>query len=210
MIFVIMFCLLWLPIRFFYPYKIIGKKNLPKKKGYVVTCNHYGNLDPIILNIYLNKKIRFLAKKELFKTKISNAFMRGLGAFPVDREKPDISAFKFALKTLNDDKILGIFPEGTRNRETGEDQMLEFKNGAIVFASKGNAPIVPMIIYRRNKIFRRNYLVIGEPIEIEGVDKKRLTSEEVELNTNRLIAAMNGLRSDLDNKLQIKKQKRKK
>ena len=85
MLFWFLFCLAWLPLRICFPTRVFGKKNLPKKQGFVLTCNHYSNMDPMILDACLNKKIRFLAKKELFKNKFSSWFMKKIGAFPVDR-----------------------------------------------------------------------------------------------------------------------------
>lgn len=199
MLFWILFILFWIPIRVLYPTKIMGKKNLPKDKGFVLTCNHYSNLDPIILDIKLNKKIKFLAKKELFKTKISAWFMKKIGAFPIDRQKPEMSSFKFALNTLKENKILGIFPEGTRNK-TGEDSLQEVKSGAIVFAGKGEAQIVPAVFYRKSRMFRKNYLLIGEPISLEAENTKKMTPEELELNTQKLTDAMNTLREDFSQK----------
>ncbi len=207
MLFVFLYILLYLPIKLFYPTKIIGKKNLPKDKGYILTCNHFSNLDPILLDIYLCKKIRYLAKKELFKKKFSAHCLKKLGAFPVDRQNADMSAYKFAIKTLKDKHTLGIFPEGTRNINEGE--MLELKNGAIVFASKGDAVIVPMMLYRKPKFMRRNYLVIGEPFDIVAVDKRRLTQEEKDINTNMLAERIQKLRNDLDMMLAKKRKKQK-
>ena len=209
MIFIICFLLLWIPVRLLYPTKVIGKKNLPKKMGYVLTCNHYSNMDPVLLDIYLNKKIRFLGKKELFKNKLVGFFLKKFGGYPVNREKPELSAVKFALNTLKDKKPLGIFPEGTRNKDQANDGLMELKNGAIVFASKGDAPIVPMVLYRRAKLFRRSYLLIGEPIEIVAEDKRRMTHEEVDKNTQRLVEALTKLRTDMDNKLEEKKKRKK-
>lgn len=209
MLFAICFALLWIPIRLFYPVKVVGKNNLPKKKGYVLTCNHYSNLDPILLDIYLNKKIRFLAKKELFKKKFVGFCLKRFGGFPVDREKPGVSSFKFALNVLKENKILGIFPEGTRNKNIEAEGIMQLKNGAIVFASKGESQIIPIVIYKKPKVFRKNYILIGEPIELVGEDKKRLTHEEQEQNVQLLVNAMAKLRKDLDNKILAKKNKRK-
>ena len=147
MLFAICFALAWIPIRLFYPVKVIGKKNLPKKKGYVLTCNHYSNMDPVLLDVYLNKKIRFLAKKELFEKKFVGFFLKKFGGFPVDREKPGVSSFKFALNVLKENKILGIFPEGTRNKNIEAEGIMQLKNGAIVFASKGESQTAPSAHY---------------------------------------------------------------
>lgn len=208
MLFVICFILAWIPLRLFYPVKVIGKKNLPKKKGYVLTCNHFTNMDPVLLDVYLNKKIRFLAKKELFKNKFVGFFLKRFGGFPVDREKPGVSSFKFALEVLKKNKILGIFPEGTRNKNIEEEGLMQLKNGAIVFASKGESQIVPVVIYKKPKAFRKNYILIGEPIDIIGEDKRRLTREEQELNVQNLVSAMSKLREDMDTKLAQKNKKK--
>ena len=203
MIFGICFAIVWIFIRPLFPTKVIGKKNLPKKKGYVLTCNHYSNMDAVILDLCLVKKIRFLAKKELFKNKFVSFFLRKFGGFPINREKPEISSFKFAIDVLKNDKILGIFPEGTRNKT--EQAMQDLKQGAITFASRGNADIVPAILYNKPKAFRKNYIVIGEPLKIEGENPSRLTKEEIEANAFRLYNAMENLRKQMDEKLANKK-----
>lgn len=207
MVFCIMFCLLWIPIRLFYPTKVIGKKNLLKKQACVFTCNHYSNLDPIILNIKLNTKMRFLAKKELFKNKFMAWFMKGLGAFPVDRQKMEMSTYKFALNALKENKILGIFPEGTRNK-SGEDGLQELKSGAIVFAGKGEAPIIPAVFYKKSRFLRRNYLIIGEPFYVEAENTKKMTQEEINKNTQKLSEIMNKLREDFDSEKNRKKERK--
>lgn len=199
MVFCILFCLAWLPVRIFYPTKVIGKKNLLKKQGFVFTCNHYSNMDPIILNIFLTKKIRFLAKKELFKNKIMAWLMKKLGAFPVDRQKMEMSTFKFAINTLKSNKILGIFPEGTRNK-TESEELQEVKSGAIVFAGKSEVPIIPAVFYKKSKFLRRNYLLIGEPFYVEAENSKKMTQEEIEKNTARLTIAMNNLKVEFEEK----------
>ncbi len=210
MLFVILFILFYLPTRIIYPTKVIGKKNLPKKCGYVLTCNHTSNYDPILIDIVLVKKIRFLAKKELFKNKLSSWFFKRMGAYPVDREKPNVASFKFALNSLKKKKILGIFPEGTRNKNFEEKQLQDLKSGAITFASKGETFIVPMILYNRLRAFHKNYLIIGEPLKIIGADPKRLTHEETDANTLRLANEMKRLREEMTAKLESKKNKNRK
>lgn len=208
MLFGICFVIAWLIFRPLYPTKVIGKKNLPQKGGYVLTCNHYSNMDCIMLDLCLVKKIRFLAKKELFKSKFASFVLKKFGAFPINREKPELSAFKFALDVLKKDKILGIFPEGTRNKT--EEDMKDLKQGAITFASRGNSEIVPVVLYRKPKALRKNYIIIGEPLKIEGENPSRLTKEEIETNANRLYNAMQQLRLDMDIKLEAKKARKKK
>lgn len=173
-----------------------------------MTANHTTNWDAIILDIYLHKKIRFLAKKELFKNKFSSYILKRLGAISIDRDKPEMSSFKAALKVLKDQKVLGIFPEGTRNKTN--EKLLDIKSGAVTFASKGQTYILPLIIYNKVRVFRRNYILVGEPFKLEGEDPRRLTKEETDLNTQRLADTMEKMRADFDETLKNKKERRKK
>lgn len=208
MIYAISFFFCWIYVKLFYPTKVIGKKNLPKKQGYVLTCNHYSNLDVVILDVSLGKKIRYLAKKELFKNKFLGWYIKKLGGYPVDRENPDISAFKFGINALKDGHILGIFPEGTRNKGSDDAELQDLKSGAITFASKTGTKIVPMMIYRRARFLRRNYIVIGEPIDLVAENPKRLTHEETEENAKRLKETMTKLRNDFESERLEKKNKK--
>lgn len=210
MIFAISFFFAWIFVKLFYPTKVIGKKNLPKKQAYVLTCNHYSNLDVVILGVVLGKKIRYLAKKELFKNKFVAWYLKKLGAFPVDRENPDLSSFKFGINTLKDGKILGIFPEGTRNKGADDAELQDLKTGAITFASKTGTKIAPMMIYRRARFWRKNYIVIGEPFEIQAENVKKLTREEVDANAQRLKETMTKLREDFENSRKKKNKRVKK
>ena len=56
-----------------------------------------------------------------------------------------------------------IFPEGTRNHGDPKE-MLELKTGLAVFAAKSGAPVLPVVIWRKPRILRKNYMYIGEPV----------------------------------------------
>ncbi len=87
--------------------------------------------------------------------------------------------------------------------------MQEAKEGVIVFASKGESEILPMLIYKKPKIFRKNYIIVGEPIKIIGENPKRLTKEEVEENLKNYSEKMEELRAEL-NEIVAKRKKKKK
>lgn len=204
MVFVILFGLLYLPVSILFPTKVIYKNRMPKNKKCIATSNHYSNLDPLIYNFRFVKKFRFLAKKELFSNKFTAWLFKKIGAIKVDRNQITPSVYKECLKELKNDKQLFIFPEGTRNKQDTEE-MGDIKSGVITFASKGDAEIIPMLMYRRPKLFRKNYIIVGESFKIEGVDTKRLTKEELEANTERYTKVMDKLRIELDQIVNKKK-----
>lgn len=190
--------------------KIINKKNMPKKKEKcLVASNHLSMWDPMIFHVKFGRRFRALAKKELFKNWFMSCVMKTLGGIPVDREKMSPSTYKAVMNAFEKDKQVLIFPEGTRNK-TEDEGLQEAKNGVIIFASKADVPIVPVVIYRKPKLFRKNYMIVGEPFKVEGENPKRLSKEEIEANVEKYSKIMADLRKQLDEKLSKKKSKKNK
>ena len=209
MLFVILFALIYLPVSIFYPTWVIHKDRMPKKKKCIATSNHYSNLDALIYNFRFFRKFRFLGKQELFKNKFSAWFFRGLGTIPVDRKQITPTMYKTILGELNKGRQLFIFPEGTRNK-SGSEEMSDAKSGVITFASKGDAEIIPMLIWRKPKFLRKNYIIVGEAFKVVGENPKRLTPEEVKTNLEIYTQKMTELRAELDEFLANKKRKKNK
>lgn len=204
--FCIAFAIIYIPISLLFPTKVYHKERMPKGKC-ILTSNHYSNFDAIIYDLRFGKRFKVLAKIELFKNKFLAFFMRCLGAIPVDREKVAPSTFKAVLGELKKDNKVFIFPEGTRNK-SGSEEMGDAKAGVITFASKGEAEIVPMLIYKKPKIFRKNYIIVGNPFSVVGENPKRLTPEEVQQNLEIYTIKMEELRKELDEILSKKKNKK--
>ncbi|MBQ3213803.1 MAG: 1-acyl-sn-glycerol-3-phosphate acyltransferase [Clostridia bacterium] len=216
-LFWLFFVLLSLPILICVPVKIYGKKNYNKKKNYIIVSNHQSNFDPIILNFYLGKRIRFIAKKELFGKKGKSYFFDNiLGCIPVDRSKGlSISETKKVYSILKDNQCLGLFPEGTRVSEESSDNMAA-KNGACLFSIKTKTPILPCCIYKKQKLFKRNVFLIGKPFELSDFYDKKLDKETLNEASVILINEITNLRKEYENYLKekelvkkIKKQKNK-
>lgn len=156
----------------FYNYKIIGRENLPKDKAkgrYIYAANHVSIFDPTMVVMAALTPIAFMAKKELFEpTEKLNWLVRRLGAFAVDREKPEIATFKTVKEVLQTSWSLGIFPQGgTRPYGKLED----IRKGFVALARTAKADIIPIAIanwdgYPKLKPFtRRNVEIkIGTPI----------------------------------------------
>lgn len=163
--------ILTMPMKLIFNTKVVGLENLPDKP-YILAGNHKNMFDVVILITNIEDEIHFMAKKELFKVKILNNIFSKMGAFPVDRKSTDIKAVKESFKLLKSGEVLGIFPEGTRNKTN--NILLPFKEGVSGIASKVNVPIVPFGIsgeFKRNKL----RLNIGEPIDINKIEKEKQT-----------------------------------
>ncbi len=186
MLYKILYILAWLPLKLLFPIKVVGKKNLLKSKA-ILCCNHQSNFDFIPIYYASKTKVYSLCKKELYSTKFKAWFYKNMRTIPVNRAKPEISSIKNCLKVLDNNYNLLIFPEGTR---TNNEDVEGLKNGVAMFALRSKAPIIPMAYLKKNKIFRRNKLIIGEPIYFDLENKK----ENYPIVIERLTEEMNKLK----------------
>lgn len=153
-----------------------GRNNIPKSGSVILAGNHTNNLDAAIMLAGPTRVVHMLAKKELFKSKISNAFFRSMGCIPVDRKIHDENAKSEAIEVLKNNEVIGIFPEGTVNRTN--DIILPFKYGAVSFAKKTGAYIIPFTITGKYKLFRRSIkITYGKPYKVTDdleIENKKL------------------------------------
>lgn len=175
-----------------FPIKKVGKKNLKELKGknYILACNHMSNMDAVMLDISMKKKYRYLAKKELFKKKLTGAFMRSLGAVPVDRSQADPKAIKEIFRLIGKNKNIAIFPQGTRAK-TVHIEDGSAKEGVALFSIRTNTPVLPVMLNKKIKPFRRTKLIIGKPIYPDEAKKK--DKEYLSEFANNIIVEMNKL-----------------
>jgi 1-acyl-sn-glycerol-3-phosphate acyltransferase len=121
--------------------RVVGKEHVPRRGVYVVAPSHRSILDIPFAAYMTRRRIRFMAKKELFSTWIGRRFFDALAAIEVDREATDRSALRAAQAALDAGEPVGVFPEGTRH--TGP-VLGDMHDGAAYLASKLGVPIVPV------------------------------------------------------------------
>ena len=160
--------LLWLLVKVLYNPKIVGKDNLIDIDGCIIASNHVHAFDPVMI-IYSNKRIiHYLAKIELYKG-IMKYFYLSYGTIPVDRAKHNPLALNLAIEYLKNNEVIGIFPEGTRNK-TGE-VLLPFKFGAVKMACRSGKKIIPCAISGSYKMFRSSVVIrYGKAIDVSGME----------------------------------------
>lgn len=172
-------------VRILFRVTIEGKENLPTDRGYVCCSNHLSFLDPVFWIVSTKKRIRYMAKAELFKNKLFSWFFKQLSAFPVDREGGSASSVAHAIDIVKEGGILGIFPEGTRSKDGKPGRA---KSGAAYIANATGADVIPMAIIVKGKIkvFSKVHLIIGKPIKheeihFEGTDRKGLRNASTKI-----------------------------
>ena len=153
---------------FVYRPKVVGKENIPKDGRIVIASNHTHNFDCVAMVATNKRTIHFLAKDELLKGFFGPAF-KAMGIIPVNRREKDKNALPAAIKVLEKEKVIGIFPEGTFKEEI--DGLLPFKIGAVKMAHDSESMILPMAIVGKFRPFRKGLtLVYGKPYKIKSDD----------------------------------------
>ena len=151
----------FITILFRLKFDVTGIENIPSnKKSCVFVMNHRGLIDPFCLSGYLkDRNVAFVCKQSLFKIPLVNHFMFGAGFLALDRQdtKQALRLFLQGKKYLvNGDTNIGIFPEGTRNKDENSN-LLPFHPGSLKLAYKAECPIVVMTMNNSNLVWRRAF-----------------------------------------------------
>jgi 1-acyl-sn-glycerol-3-phosphate acyltransferase len=164
--------------------KVIGLENVPVGQPVILCANHTNNLDPPLLGSPLvGRRVHYMAKAELFEVPVLGWVLPRISAYPVKRGGVSKESIRLSLKLLEENSIIGIFPEGTRSNAGGIG-----KKGAASLALKSGAIVVPAAIIGNYKPFKRMMLVYGKPIDIsEFADSG---SQGLELATDKIMGTI--------------------
>lgn len=158
-------------------FTVTGVENLPATGGAVLAINHTSYFDFTFAGLPayrqgLGRKVRFMAKQEVFQHRISGPFMRACRHIPVDREV-GAASFEAACEMLRAGELVGVYPEATISRSF---EIKEFKSGAARMAIAAGVPIVPHIVWGAQRIWTKDHpkklfrpkvpvaVAVGEPI----------------------------------------------
>ena len=144
--------------------KIVGSENIPNSGRIILAGNHTNNLDCAMLISSTKRNIHFLAKVELFEG-FKKILFSNMGLIPVNRKIKDPDALIHAYNYLENEKVIGIFPEGTH----GKGKILPFKIGAVKMAYETKCDIVPFSITGTYKLFSKDLKIeFGKPIKVKS------------------------------------------
>ncbi|XID94242.1 lysophospholipid acyltransferase family protein [Paenibacillaceae bacterium WGS1546] len=161
-----------------------GVDNIPREGPVVLCSNHKSLQDPITLGVWVPRKVHYMAKEELFRIPVFGSLIRAVGAFPVKRGGVSKEAIRTAIALLQSGKVMGIFPEGTRNQAVGMG-----KRGAVSMAIRAKAVIVPVALIGEYRPFRKMLAVYGAPIDLTPYAEQGTTEsmeEATELVMSRI------------------------
>jgi len=157
--------------KFVFRGQLIGRENIPKKNSYIMVSNHGSLLDPPLLGHALGRNISFMAKAELFKIPLLGFIIKACGAYPVKRGIVDKNTIKTACKKLSNDNCIGIFIDGTRQKN---GRVNKPKQGAALLAFKNQKLLLPVAIVNSHRLIRFKFFIplfskivikVGEPVQ---------------------------------------------
>ena len=137
-------------------FDIVGHEHVPRSGGVLLACNHIGYVDFVYGGLAANpsgRKVRFMAKRELFDHGLTGPLMRSLHHIEVDRGE-GLASFATAVEFLRAGEAVGIFPEATISRAL---ELKEFKTGAVRIAAEADVPLVPVIMWGTQRMMTKDH-----------------------------------------------------
>jgi len=179
------------PMRLVFRVRVRGRVKVPRRGAYVVAPSHRSLMDIFFTGYVTPRRIRFMAKQELYQNRALAWLWTALGGFPVERGSADRSALRAAQTALEGGEPVAIFPEGTRKHGP---EIGELFDGAAYVAARARVPVVPVAIAGSEEILpsgssrprlHRVAVVIGDPLVPPDHDG-RVHRREVKQVTDQL------------------------
>lgn len=176
-------------------FQMSGTEHVPRTGGVLLAVNHIGYVDFVYGGLAANpsgRKVRFMAKKELFDHRFSGPLMRSLHHIEVDRGA-GTQSMKTALEYLRAGEAVGIFPEATISRSF---ELKEFKHGAVRIAAEAGVPLLPVILWGTQRMMTKDHerdFSRGKTIAVRVAPPMHPTGEDPAAETAALRRVMQSL-----------------
>ena len=197
--------LVWLAIQMtcrftfaiWFRYRVQGLDQIPKDGPALLVANHQSFLDPLLVPLWSDRPVSFLARDSLFRVPIVGWVLRSTYVIPVNRDAPARASVQASIDQLKGGNLLGIFPEGTR---TSDGEVGAFRPGFAVILRRCPVPVIPVGISgadiampRGSKFIRPKPIrvFVGSPIDPADFDHGQRRSEQsnlIEHVRNRVVA----------------------
>ena len=133
--------LIWLVAKLFWRISFEGLEHVPKSGPFVLAPIHRSFIDFGLVSGVTRRRLGYMGKESLWRSKLLGGFITMLGAYPVNRGAPDREALRRTLAILEKGEPVVLFPEGTRRAGPVIEHLHE---GAAFVASRAAVPIVPV------------------------------------------------------------------
>ena len=176
---------------------VVGGDNIPASGPAVLASNHIGYLDFVFSGYAARergRRVRFLAKKEIFDKRGVGWLMRQMGHVPVDRDGAAKESLAAAKDEIARGEIIGMFPEATISPSFVPRRG---KTGTVRLAQETGAPLIPVAIWGTQRIltkWRPKNFRRGIPVVVNvGAPMMASNEEDAQETTDRLMARITDL-----------------
>jgi 1-acyl-sn-glycerol-3-phosphate acyltransferase len=183
-------------VRLLWRLRVVGGERLPAGQV-VVASNHESVLDPLVLGAAFARQLHFLAKEELWRSRLLGPLLDACGAIPVARGRGDREAVATGVRALAKGYAVAVFPQGTALPYRSRPWL----RGAARLALATGAPVLPVAIVNSERAIRphrvrigfpRILVLVGEPITVAPGKATVAAAREL---TARLESAVTELRA---------------
>lgn len=177
--------------------RVRGVGNVPSQGAVLIVANHIGLADPPLIGLSLGRKVAFMAKEELFRSRLVSYLLHGLGAFPVYRRRLDRRVLQRADQLLMQGQALLMFPEGSRSLNARLQPALP---GSARIATRNGTPILPVAVTGTEKIHGLAWILrrpritvnIGQPFHL-SLSGGKLNKQELAEITSTIMGHISEL-----------------
>lgn len=156
---------------------------------YMLLSNHTSMFDPPVLAIAIKRyEIHFLGKRELTTNPILKFLFDKLHMISLSRHATDMAAMRASNEVLKNGHVLGIFPEGTRNKP--EKFMTDVQSGLSMLVLRNKIPLMPAYIHGRIRLFHLNHVYFLPQIPYDDILAEGIDKESVNKLTQRYVTAI--------------------
>ncbi len=180
--------MVWIMVKTILRLRVEGKENFPSGP-FILSPVHRSFLDTPVAGMLTARRLRFMGKESLWKSRALGTFLSVMGGFPVERGSADRAALRAAEDVLTLGEPLVMFPEGTR-REGPRLRREDLHDGPAFVSARSGVPIVPVGLGGTVKAlpigskiprFHKCVAVVGDPIypppKVDGRVPRRVVSE---------------------------------
>jgi 1-acyl-sn-glycerol-3-phosphate acyltransferase len=178
----------------------IAADKVPAHGPVILAPNHFSFMDHFFMGVAIRRKVRFMAKSQLFKPPMEWIYSPG-GVFPVRRGYADEEAFITARSILARDGAIAMYSEGGRSRTGTLSETVRPGIGRLALQS--GAPVVPIAIHGSSKVrnwkrlqFPKVTVLYGDPIRWDVVEEP--TRDQQQAVANEIFAEVRKLYAQLD------------
>lgn len=193
-------------LRLLYRPRAEGLDNIPTSGPVIIAANHLAFFDSVFLPLVVKRQVHFIGKHDYFsvpgfKGRLISGFFRGVGTIPVDRTGGEAAdaALQTAERILSEDKIFGIYPEGTRSPD---GRLHRGKTGVARLALKTHASVVPAAVLNTRRLqppgrripkIGRARMIFGQVMDLSSYAEMEVDRDVLRAVTDDVVRAIQKL-----------------